>query len=341
MTTDIKIDLPKFTGTKSDTHDIYQWIKQLQIAAVSSGWTHPQVITNATLSVRGPALDFCETLSDEVLSNWDLFQASLLERFGLQVHELLDELMMMRQGPQEDVSSFCDAFIKLTSRIEVLGEPVNDHMKRRRFIEALVRPLKAAVTLHRPMTFADAIEAAKYFERQNMEEIMAFLPEQHAQQRFSPQNDNRNFPQYNDSRTSQGYQKGPFDRGQRSYNDRNRNPKFMNRGAPANSYSNQLANNRPPQGQSNKPRPQQNNDPTVEDLSRQLRDMQIKFAQWTNESQVNACEIIENDYDYGCGYDHNYDYYDNQYHQAYPQEDFEVYADVEMTDVDHSSHRPR
>ena len=163
----MKFNLPKFTGTKDDKHDVYQWLQQLNTAGAALSWDEPLAIVHARLCLEGPALDFLDTLRGDALVSWTGFQSAFCERFGHQTEDLLNELLFMRQSHQEEVTEFCDIFTRLISRLQTLGETISETLMKRKFIEALHPSLGAAVTLNRPDSLIDAMESAKYFESQS------------------------------------------------------------------------------------------------------------------------------------------------------------------------------
>ena len=84
--------------------------------------------------------------------------------------------MTLRQKPGQDVPSFCDSFTKLVTRIEALNEPVSAAFKTHRFVDALLKPLQAAVTLSCPRDLDAAMEIAKNLERRGMSHSGVLMP---------------------------------------------------------------------------------------------------------------------------------------------------------------------
>ena len=160
--------LPQFTGTRQDLQDITQWLKQYQVFGHYHKLDEKSVIMYARLFLQGPALTFYETLRGDALENWDVFSSEFIPRFGMQIEELIAEFMSVKQNPNEDIHAFCDYFVSLTTQLQNYGEPPCETLMKQQFIRALDESLRTPVVFHRPKSLAEAIDAAKYFSKQNM-----------------------------------------------------------------------------------------------------------------------------------------------------------------------------
>ena len=347
-----KFDLPRFSGTSSDALDAHDWFEEFEVVATYANIERSRFVARARLSLQGSALTFYKTLKEDTLEDWDSFKEIFLKRFGTQAQDLMIDFMRIEHKAGQDLPSFCDTFVNLTTRLEAQGQDVDELVKVNRFIDALLEPLRTAVTVNNPQTLEATIEVAKHLDRRGIAES-ALLPavfksasdkdktnssyktgkwqDNQARDNRSPYGRSNGYNGYNGHN---GQNSRPYGGGRSDFQRRDNFQPRRDDGPPRGAPNQRQGFN----GRQDQVQPPKVTDAAIDDLTRKLNDMHLQLTHMKNEPQMNACEFYDDygrsreDYQNSSG---DYDYYEPHDSHAFGQ-----YVDEEMPDA-YPTRRPQ
>ena len=137
---------------------IMHWIRHIELLATVNDWSETQKCAFAVANLKGPAAFWLDTFT---FTSWEAFQAGINERFGDDPDQMLDNLMMLKQGMHEAVEDYVENFNVLLSSCADAGTVVPVLLCLNLFVDGLQSHLRTKVKARRPADLDEAISDAK------------------------------------------------------------------------------------------------------------------------------------------------------------------------------------
>ena len=153
----------EFSGS-ANSENVTHWSRHVELLAMASNWSNDHKLAIAMSALRGPAAYWLDSKYG-TFNQWDEFVRLMNDRFGEPPTHILQQIVNRKQGTEETVHSFADAFQQLLSRASNTGNAMPGNWQKRTFILALTPHLRVKVMDRDPATFEQAIKDAQYFEQ--------------------------------------------------------------------------------------------------------------------------------------------------------------------------------
>lgn len=155
--------LREFSGSSS-SENVSHWIRHVELLGMSLGWPDEQKLAAALCSLRGSAayrLDY----KYPTINTWEHFKHALIERFAEISTDFAEQITSRRQGLEESVQSYSDAFLQIIAKANAAGTSLSESYHLKQYILGLQSHLRVKLMDREYDTLDQAMKDAFKFER--------------------------------------------------------------------------------------------------------------------------------------------------------------------------------